>query len=42
MSGAKELRIICSDFKDPGDDWCRYDLFTKDGVFIASREVPGH
>ena len=38
LDAAGACKVTHSSFDDPGPDWNRFALYTKDGVFIAARE----
>jgi hypothetical protein len=36
------LELHCSNFSDPGADWCEFRAFDNIGKLIATRRMPGY
>jgi hypothetical protein len=36
------IKVVASTFDDPGEDWCRYELYDKDDTLIRSVTQPGY
>jgi hypothetical protein len=36
------IKVVASSFNDPGEDWCRYELYDEDDKLIRSVTQPGY
>lgn len=42
LARAITIKVVVSSFDDPGEDWCRYELYDKDDTLIRSVTQPGY